>query len=662
MKRLTTNYLLYFMFVCSIGLPLKAQQLQGSFESKFKRYQKAEQFQGTETNEWDATAWKGERISKQIVLWSNTDLNNLDYRVNDLESDNGTIPASAIKLMFGNYVKGDPEARSCSEYPSHPTYVEIIDALSNDQVTTLSSADPIKLWVTIDIPEATEPGIYNGVISVNSGSETIEFSITIKVVDYTLPTAANWNFHLDLWQFPVNTLNRHNDANWSNRITVWSDEHFDLIEPAYRLLSNVGQKAITAYIKDGALGAESMVKWIKKADGTWEYDFAVFDKYVTKMMSWGITKQISCFSPVGWNESQIPYWNEATNRTSTLNAPLSTSTYRTRWDHFLTAFKIHLDEKGWFDKTVLYLDEVSEEKLNNVISVVHGNDPDWKLGIAYSHGLSDESKSHFYDLSGILEDASNQGITEEKISTFYTSCTQKIPNNYVTPENNTAEMTWMCWHALSQGYDGYLRWAYDYWILSDPFDARNGAHTAGDFSMIYRSSNTKPINFLTSLRLEMLREGIQDYEKVKILKDILAGSLNSEDQAKLQLLENVISKFNKTSGINAEALVREAQSVLKEITGGAADTSISGDISEGNLKVYPNPVTGNTITIELPEIYNKSVNVKLICSNGRIVREVDFPSFFHSGEMSYPGNMSKGLYFVSVSTDDIKLVRKVVML
>ncbi|TLX71676.1 DUF4091 domain-containing protein [Labilibacter sediminis] len=632
---------------------INSQSLQGSFESKFKRYQKNESFVGEETQSWHTVVWKGERIYKQIVLWSSYDINNLSYDISALIKGNDQISSSNIKLSFGKYIKGDPEARSCSAYPTHEVAVEIIDALSNEPHTSITSQDPLKLWVIIDVPEATVAGVYTGNITVKGVDTPLIFNLELKVVDYTLPDVSNWSFHLDLWQFPVNNLDRYNDANWSNKITTWSDEHFDLIEPAYRLLANVGQKVITTYIKDGALGAESMVKWIKKTDGTWEYDFTVFDKYVTKLMSWGITEQISCFSPVGWNESQIPYWNESTNQKATLNAPLNTSTYSTRWNHFLTAFKIHLDEKGWFDKTVLYLDEVSEAKLNNVISVVHGNDPDWKLGIAYSHGLSNESKSHFYDISGILEDASNQGITEGKVSTFYTSCTQKNPNNYITPENNSAEMTWMCWHALSQGYDGYLRWAYDYWRLSDPFDARDGAHTAGDFSMIYRSSNTDPVNFLSSLRLEMLREGIEDFEKIKILKDALLTSTNPADHVKLELLNSVVLKFNKTSGVNAEEFVREGQNVINDIVDVTSSYIIpDNSYVTGKIRAYPNPLDGNTVTIELPDVYNKKVHVAFLSSNGCVIQEDEIDSFSNTGKVYLSKYIPKGVYFLKVSYEN----------
>ncbi|QTD38979.1 DUF4091 domain-containing protein [Polaribacter batillariae] len=515
------------------------------------------------------------------MLWSNSDINGLSYNISDFQGGSNKIDNSNIKLRFGKYIKGDPESRTCSRYPTRTSSIEIIDALIEEEITSITPTDPLKLWVTIDVPKNTSIGVYNGTITVNGATNSLNFDISIQVVDYTLPDVPNWSFHLDLWQFPVNILNHFNTSNPSNKIRLWSDEHFNLIEPFYKHLADSGQKSITTYIKEDALGATSMIKWIKKIDGTWEYDFTVFDKYVGKLMSWGITKQISCFSPVGWNEEIIPYWDKSTNTKLNLSAPLNSTAYSDRWEHFLTEFKLHLDSKGWFDKSVLYLDEVSEDKLDRVVSVVKGNNQNWKLGIAYSHGLTNASKSNFYDLSGILEDASNEGITGNKISTFYTSCTQLQPNNYITPENSPAEMSWMPWYAFNKGFKGYLRWAYDYWQKTDPFDARDGAHTAGDFSMVYRASNNRPSTLITSIRLELLREGIQDFEKLNILKTSLEVSSDLYDKEILEALNTIISKFTINSGSNSKQLVIEGQKAIKEISLGTFSyCKVNGNVNE----------------------------------------------------------------------------------
>ncbi|MCL6266919.1 glycoside hydrolase domain-containing protein [Flagellimonas myxillae] len=620
--------LLWVLFFCLVPSVTIGQEINGSFTSKFKRYHKNEAFSGTQNQDWNAVAWKGDRLHAQIVVWSDVDINGLSYNISDLSSGGNVIDSSNIQLRFGKYIKGDPDARSCGEYPNHTTSIELVDALDDQIITNLNPSDPIKLWLSVDIPETTKADSYTGTLTINGGSSPLVFNILLEVVNFTLPEVSDWGFHLDLWQFPSNILDKYNTANPGNPITIWSDEHFALLEPAYRLLADTGQKAISAHIKEGGLGAPSMVRWIKKNDGTWEYDFTAFEKYVTTLLSWGIVEQIDCFSPVGWNQEVIPHWDEASSAMVNLSAPLGSPIYNTRWNHFLTAFKTFLESKGWFEITVLYLDEVEQDKLDDVFAMVNSNHADWKIGIAHTKVLSAANSDKLYDASGILGTASSTG-RDGKISTFYTSCTQKRPNSYVTPENSLAEMTWMGWHASKENLNGYLRWAYDNWQLADPLDARDGAHTAGDFALVYRASNNSPSEYLPSLRLLLLREGIQDFEKIKALKAHLEASTDPQDQDKLNAFMTIIDQFGPNSGVGAASLVREGQQAIAEITkgifsycrvngGSNSDYYVSGLTSSGgdtnidfNTSTYPidgyehhsstkvGAVPGSTFTLSL---------------------------------------------------------------
>jgi hypothetical protein len=588
------NSILFSLFLfCTLFVEssLYAQTLNGSFDNKFRRYVINAPFGGQINTAWSVEAWKGERITKQIVLWTSGQINNLHVSATDLTGNGGVIPASAVSFRYGKYAKGDMLSKECGEYSTRNGYQQIIDAWSTEQVTTISGSDPLKLWAVIQVPKNIQKGAYTGKIKATGGSGSIELNINLYVSDMRLPDVGQWSFHLDLWQYPARIVEFYNANNSSDPVTLWSDRHFALLEPFYRELSDCGQKAITAHIKADALGEPSMVKWIKKTNGDWEYDFTVFDRYVTTLMEWGISKQINCFSPVGWNENEIPYYDEASQSNRILTATPGSSQYNTRWDHFLTLFKSHLDTKGWFDKTVLYFDEISEEKVLPVIdNVILLNNPAWKTGGTITHDFSAASKAKFYDLSGVLgRNFSTVGF-DNKVFTFYTSCTQLFPNSFVTRENTTAEMTWMGWYAANSNYSGYLRWAYDNWQLNDPMDARDGSNTAGDFSVVYRSSNISPINCYPSLRLMMLREGIQDYEKIRILKEIFQES----DPVKLQTLNTIVRKFTLSSGEdNAESLVSEGQEMLATLSHDMVPAGVKNVRSEsGKLKIYPNPASG----------------------------------------------------------------------
>ena len=83
-----------------------------------------------------------------------------------------------------------------------------------------------------------------------SGSPVLDFKLNLQVVDYSLPAVSDWEFHLDLWQFPTVVIDRYNDQFPLEKLEYWSDEHFRLLKPKYLLLADMGQKVITGHFKE----------------------------------------------------------------------------------------------------------------------------------------------------------------------------------------------------------------------------------------------------------------------------------------------------------------------------------------------------------------------------------------------------------------------------
>jgi hypothetical protein len=132
-------------------------------------------------------------------------------------------------------------------------------------------------------------------------------------------------------------------------------------------------------------------------------------------------------------------------------------------------------------------------------------------------------------LSDIKQRKSN-GMT----TTFYVCCTPAKPNNFVF--SPPIEGTYIGWYTAAYGYDGFLRWAYDAWP-SDPMrDARHTAWPAGDCFMVYPGGTT-------NIRFEKLREGIVDFEKIRILRELASKSNDKKVKTLATQLDNHLRTF-----------------------------------------------------------------------------------------------------------------------
>ena len=103
-------------------------------------------------------------------------------------------------------------------------------------------------------------------------------------------------------------------------------------------------------------------------------------------------------------------------------------------------------------------------------------------------------------------------------------------------------------------YDGYLRWAYNSWTKDPLRDSRFRTWAAGDCYLVYPDGRS-------STRLERLIEGIQDFEKIRILEEEFAKDGATK---KIEKLEAIVEKFRFDKGPveNVADLVKEARSVL----------------------------------------------------------------------------------------------------
>ena len=494
--------------------------------------------------------WRGERVNAQAVVWTGTELKDLNFSFTDFKDKKGnSLSGDALTAGFVRYVMTDElnkDGRGACGYRKS------VDSELKTMALPARTVQPI--WVQCWIPQSAVPGTYKGQLLVNDGSNLLQrLNLEITVSSRVLPQPSEWAFHLDLWQSPYAVARYY-------QVPLWSQEHLDAMRPLMKMLANAGQKIITATLTHKPWNGQTedyfdtMVTWIKRADGTWTFDYTIFDRWVEFMMSVGIDKQINCYSMVPWKLS-FQYYDQATNSLKFVKTAPGEQAYEEMWVAMLTSFAKHLKEKGWFDICTIAMDERPMDVMQKTLKVIRKADPDFKVSLAGNYHA--EIEPDLYDYCIVIgqnypEDVRLRRKAENKRTTYYTCCTEAHPNTFTF--SDPAEAAWMSFYSSKKHLDGYLRWAYNSWPLEPLLDSRFRTWAAGDTYLAYPGARS-------CIRFERLIEGVQAHEKINILRQEFEKNGN---KAGLKKIEKMLAPFNlgDMPEIPAAVTVNRANQIL----------------------------------------------------------------------------------------------------
>ncbi len=343
--------------------------------------------------------------------------------------------------------------------------------------------------------------------------------VTLRILARTLPPAKEWQYFLDLWQNPW-AVARH--AN----IAPFSAEHYAAMRPLWELLAEAGQKALTVTLMTKPWNHQcydaygSMIGRVKKADGSWAFDYTLFDAYVAFGRSCGIGPDIACYTMCPWGYV-CDYKTESGEECRVVCKP-ATPEFADYWGAFLKDFAAHLKAKGWFNDTYIAMDERSPEDVKFIADFIQEKAPGMRIAMAGNRKPS--------DFEGITIDNYSQGLRDGMLTpafmaelptrrakgyktTFYVCCSPRYPNTFSC--SGLGEAFWLGVYPAVAGFDGFLRWAYNSWpanpVEDATFESEGRDWLAGDTFLVY--PNAEP-----SWRFLDLRNGIIAAEKLNILR------------------------------------------------------------------------------------------------------------------------------------------------
>lgn len=320
-------------------------------------------------------------FSGRLVVSSDGPIQHLKATVGDLKaSGNASIPASAIRVRYA-----EPAQREKSWAPPHrfdglrdeiPAEIAVIQAQpprENFLAAAGWDGEPVQrknqpgalapLWFTVRVPKDAQPGQYEATVTVAAdgfGPKTIPLRLT--VTDWTMPDPKDFRVH-NFAYLSEDAVALHYG------VPRWSDEHFALMGESMKLMAEVNSRQavlnLTVNFYGGNKGgadssnAESMVRWIRQPDGSFQHDFTLVDKYldlVARSMGKPTLLRVNCFGELkdGQNASngEVTALDPATGRLESIaQPPFGTEESYQFWKPVLDELRRKIEARGWWDVT-----------------------------------------------------------------------------------------------------------------------------------------------------------------------------------------------------------------------------------------------------------------------------------------------------------------------
>lgn len=486
--------------------------------------------------------WRNDATFSQLSLTSyEASLNGVQVEIDAFKSATSEVFEGSITSYFIDSTQAYTNLPAAmrhdgDEEPPAGHRMEANEILSDYSTMNMPAESVLNIWLAIQTTKDTAPGTYQGNISVHTAFEkqALVFPLTIEVHDFVLPELSTdpERFDIELWQNPYALAEYY-------EVEPFSAEHQMILKPHMEKYRSLGGQAITTTISEEPWNGQtyskndirfpSMVKWTRKKDGSFAFDYTHFDQWVKLNLELGLAEKIVCYSIVPWNDAVI-FYDEATDKQATIKYEIGDAQYLELWRAFLTDFVDHTMNEGWFDRIYIGIDERGFHQAAFDLIDEFRNEAGEKFKVS---GAMDNIQQN--QEWAMLVDDLTVGTTPIKempvyfaelcekrkaagLKTTVYSCTGHKPGNFSL--SAPGESYWTMLFAYLAGAEGFLRWAYDSWVEEPLVDSTHRMFEAGDCFLVYpgQKASEQPLP-RSSTRLEKLAEGVRAVNKLMLLLD-----------------------------------------------------------------------------------------------------------------------------------------------
>ena len=461
-------------------------------------------------------AARNEYESGQFGLRADADVAGLTLAVSDLtNADGGKIAASNVRLRPIGTIPVTKNTPGADAIVVRKAPFDAPDVLFEETTLDLTAQTSQGVWVTLFVPSETAPGRYSGTITVASATSRAELPLEVEVFRFELPQerhlwATNW---FNYWRFAKEA-----------GVEFDSEEFWTVLERYFRNMSEHRQNVVYVYWRPG----DGLTRAARTKDGAWNVDFTRLERYLKLAEETGVGERFELVHVGGIdrenhaiNWAQAVIYDEAQGKDVRLDS--------SEWlEPVLRRLEAYLVETGRIDRCMIHVaDEPFREDLPawraasrrireiapklRRVDAIESTDFVGDLEVWVPKLSHFDRWREFYE--EVRADAAQNGADVE--FWYYICCHpfgERYPNRFMDlPGSRIRALHWLNY---SENLTGYLHWGYNFWG-DDPFGAPTEKYGPGDTHVVYPGP-------LDSIRWELERESLEDYEYFVLLENLIA--------------------------------------------------------------------------------------------------------------------------------------------
>jgi hypothetical protein len=373
------------------------------------------------------------------------------------------------------------------------------------------------VWVSVFTPEGTRPGIYQGAVEIDAGKQKLSLPFHVEIFAATVPKeqklwVTNW-----LW-FEPDLMAKHYPQLKSEPDRYW------------KVLENIG-RTMAEYKQNIVFVPVRTLAKAHLAGGAIQYDFALFDRWIEIFDKAGMARMIEGGHLTGrlggGYDSPFAVSTDLVENGQMVTKDLLADDPRAEQNlrEFLRQLLTHLKKKGWLGRYVQHVhDEPHGREMpvyKRFVQVVSEELP----GVPTLDAIS--LRENTPDQEGITIWVPKLGTFDERLDaiaahqarggqSWYYICLDprgRYLNRFI--DFPSLKVRLLPWVNYRYGLTGYLHWGGNFWT-DRPFEnvqpdwGGGFVLPAGDDAIVYPDPEHDGV--FVSVRLEVMREGIEDYE------------------------------------------------------------------------------------------------------------------------------------------------------